>query len=123
MGTIADNVKMLLEVEPKTREDDGYLASMYLYHYYNGTAHEFILDNVSITLVKTRQKLQNKYPHLQASKEVKEKRQMCCNKFKQEYRKQRSQEMPEELWTVAEDVSYKFEKENTWQQIKRFFSI
>jgi hypothetical protein len=112
---------MLLEVDSKTREDDGYLASMYLYHYYNGTPHEFILDNVSITLVKTRQRLQNKYPHLQASKEVREKRQKHCIAFKQEYRKQRSQEKPE--WTVAEDVSYKFQKETTWQSVKRFFSI
>ena len=96
---------------------------MYLYHYYNGTPHEFILDNIQLTLVKSRQNLQRQYPHLQASQKVKEKRQIHCNKFKQEYRKARSQEKPEELWTVAEDVSYKFEKETTWQSVKRFFSI
>lgn len=113
--TIIQNVKLLLEADPKTRDDDGYLSSLYLYHFYNGSPHEFILDNIQITLVKTRQKLQNKYPNLQASKEVKIERQKHNVKFKQEYKKAKSQEKPENLQntcTVAEDKSYMFQKES-----------
>jgi hypothetical protein len=101
-----------------------YLAIKYRDSFYEGSDRDFIYDNVAVSIVKARQKIQTKFIHLRPSEVIQEKRQKCCNKFKQEYRKSRSQEKPERLKKVYKDCSNMFEpivfkKETTTQYIFR----
>lgn len=82
--------------DPATRDNDGRLALFYSSLYYKDHT-EFILANVYPNIVRYRALIQanpEKYPHLQASKEIKAKR---LKHYKETRIKIRWQEKPEEL--------------------------
>lgn len=92
-GEMSKNVEMLLNVEPKTRDNDGDLSLMYLFHYWNWTKEEFIRDRMPSKIERTRRELQQNNPKLRGtSYEV---RQIHAKVKREEY--SRSQEKPEKL--------------------------
>ena len=111
MDTI-HKIKLLLENSTEARESYRNIIEMYRFHY----SHDEVYVSDSVIERETRA-LKRKYPALRDSNWAS--RQKHSIRMRDKFR---SQEKPENLsktYTVAEDVSYKFEKESTYQWIIR----
>lgn len=114
---ITKNVLALLEVSPETRDNDWELSMKYLYHFWNGTKEEFIQERMPSKIERTRRELQHNNTKLRGK--TYEARQIHAMKIREEKSRSHSPEKLEKTYTVAEDVSYKFEKETKFQWLIR----
>jgi len=111
MNTI-DKIKTLLINSPEARDSYKNIISMYRFHY----SHDEVYVSDSFIEREVRL-LKRRFPELRDANWAS--RQKHSIRMRDKFR---SQEKPENLsktYTVAEDVSYKFEKESFFQYIAR----
>lgn len=122
MTTLKDWVKTLLENVPELRDNSGELALHYKYTYMiDITWEQFTLDKMESKITRLSAEIQNENPNLRGARWLE--RQKFSKVIRTE--KSRNQEKQENLSKTYgyEDKSHIFEKETTFQAIKRFFTF